>query len=57
MSPIRPGNSVRVTAAAVGGLVRGFEAGCFAYLALSSQGIERVWPAAECASSRSLRSY
>lgn len=32
------------------------EAGCFAYLSLSSRAIKRVWPAAECAGSRSRRS-
>lgn len=56
VSPVRLGSAIRVRGCGwqVGW---GLGAGCFAYLSLSSQGIEGVWPAAECASSRSLRSY
>lgn len=57
VSPIRLGNSVRVRDAVVGRFGGGLEAGCFAYLSPSSRGLARVWSAAECASSRSLRSY
>lgn len=55
VSPIRLGNSVRVRGCWQ--LGRGLEAGCFAYLSLSSRWKERVWPAAECASFRSQHSY
>lgn len=56
VSTIRLGNFVRVKDCCWQ-ICRGLEARCFAYLSLSSRGIEKVWPAAECASSRSQRSY
>lgn len=55
MSPIRLSNSESEAIVFRAGQM--LKPGCFAYLSLSSRWIKKVWPAADCASSRSQRSY